>query len=112
MQFMPIGGRRMSDAPVELDAHRGMAAQKETGLRRLLADAEASAAVLRERQHEVERQLLDIPAQSWPEAAAKASYVLNLYAAMLGSQDSRHRDLVAAVISDFERLTTEHDKAT
>ena len=43
--------------------------------------------------------------ESWPEAAAKARYVLNLYAASLSPEDSRHRNLVAAIFDDFARLT-------
>jgi hypothetical protein len=97
----------MSDEPVKLDTHRGMAAQKATGIRRLLADAESHAAKLRDRQMLIEMQLLDVPAASWPEAAAKAGYVLNLYASTLGAQDTHHRDLVAAVLADFKRLDTE-----
>ncbi len=84
-----------------------MAAQKATGLRRILADAETHAAVLRERQLQIEAELLDTPATSWPEAAAKARYVLNLYDATLGAQDARHRDLVASILKDFARLDTE-----
>ncbi|CAN5385791.1 hypothetical protein BH10PSE10_BH10PSE10_17030 [soil metagenome] len=97
----------MSDEPVELDSRRGMAAQKATGLRRILAEAEAHAATLRDRQNEIERQLLDEPAASWPEAAAKARYVLNLYYATLGAQDTHHRDLVASILKDFARLDSE-----
>ena len=97
----------MSDDPVELDSRRGMAAQKATGLRRILADAEAQAASLRERQFEIEAHLLDEPATSWHDAAAKARYVLNLYYATLGANDSRHRDFVASVLRDFARLDSE-----
>jgi hypothetical protein len=97
----------MSDDPVDLDKHRGMAAQKATGIRRALADVEANARGLRERQQALEAQLLAVPAASWPEAAAKARYVLNLYAVELGKQDSQHRLLVEAVLADFERLTDE-----
>lgn len=98
---------RMSDEPVELDSRRGMAAQKATGLRRILADAEAHTAALRDRQLQIETQLLDEPATSWPEAAAKARYILNLYYATLGMQDLHHRDLVASVLEDFARLDSE-----
>lgn len=41
------------------------------------------------------------------EAAAKARYVLNLYAAALAPEDAHHRDLVAAVLADFARLSGE-----
>ncbi len=95
----------MDDKPLDLDKHRGMAAQKATGIRRALADIENNARQLRERQGELESQLLSVQAASWPEAAAKARYVLNLYAAGLAPGDAHHRDLVAAVFADFNRLS-------
>ena len=100
----------MSDKPVDLDKHRGMAAQKATDIRRVLADVETNAKLLRDHQGVVETQLLAVPAASWPEAAAKARYVLNLYAAELAPADTHHRDLVAAVLADFARLSDEADR--
>jgi hypothetical protein len=97
----------MNDTPVDLDKHRGMAAQKATDIRRVLADVEANAKLLRDRQGAVEIQLLAVPATSWPEAAAKARYVLNLYVAELAPDDTHHRDLVAAVLADLARLSAE-----
>ncbi|CEG07531.1 hypothetical protein BN961_00923 [Afipia felis] len=97
----------MPDDPVELDSHRGMAAQKATDLRRIVVEAEAHAANLRERQLHIEMELLDAPVASWSEAAAKARYVLNLYYTSLSAQDTRHRDLVASVLRDFARLDSE-----
>jgi hypothetical protein len=73
----------MKDEPVDLDMRRGMAAQKATNNRRILADVESHAKDLRDRQAVIENQLLSQHAASWPEAAAKARYVLNLYAAGL-----------------------------
>jgi hypothetical protein len=95
----------MSDTPVELDFHRGMAAQKATDLRRVVADAEAHAASLRARELQIESLMLAEHAANWPEAAAKARYVLNLYNATLIVNDTRRRDLVAAVLADFARLS-------
>ena len=97
--------RHVTDIPIELDRHRGMAAQKATDIRRVLADVEANANLLREKQGVVEIQLLAVPAASWPEAVAKARYVLNLYSAGLSPTDTHHRDLVAAVLADFARLS-------
>jgi hypothetical protein len=97
----------VSDTPVDLDKHRGMQSQKATDMRRVLAEVEANAKLLRDRQGMLESQLLSVPAASWPEAAAKARYVLNLYAAGLAASDSHHRDLVAAVLADFARLSDE-----
>ena len=99
--------QRMNDNPIDLDKHRGMAAQKATDIRRILADVETNAKLLRDHQGDVEVQLLAVPALSWVEAAAKARYVLNLYAAQLAPADTRHRDLVAAVLADFARLSGE-----
>jgi hypothetical protein len=97
----------MSDIPVDLDKHRGMAAQKATDIRRVIADVEANARLLRDRQGVLEIQLLAVQATSWPEAAAKARYILNLYVADLAPADTHHRDLVAAVLADFTRLSDE-----
>jgi hypothetical protein len=95
----------MTDEPVDLDEHRGMAARKATDLRRALAEVESNARDLRDRQARVENELLAVSATSWPEAAAKARYVLNLYVAGLSPEDTRHRALVAAILEDFARLT-------
>ena len=97
----------MTDHPVDLDRHRGMAAQKATDLRRALADVENNARQLRERQADLENRLMTVPAASWSEAAVKARYLLNLYAASLPVEDTRHRALVAAMFDDFARLSEE-----
>jgi hypothetical protein len=68
----------VSDKLLDLDKHRGMAAQKATDIRRALAQVENNVRDLRERQGVVENQLLSVPAASWPEAAAKARYVLKI----------------------------------
>ena len=95
----------MSKAPFDLDKHRGIAAQKATDLRRTLVEVENHAKELRDRQTALENQLLSVPAETWQEAAAKARYVLNIYAAGLPSEDTRHRNLVAAIFDDFARLS-------
>lgn len=95
----------MSETPIDLDKHRGMAAQKATDIRRVIADVEANAKQLRDRQGAAEIQLLTVPAANWPEAVAKARYVLNLYSAGLAPSDTHHRDLVVAVLADLTRLS-------
>ena len=69
--------RSVSDEPLDLDKHRGMAAQKATDVRRILAQVENNAKALRDRQGVFENQLLSAPVASGLEAAAKARYVLN-----------------------------------
>ena len=95
----------MGEEPLDLDKHRGMAAQRATDLRRTLAEVENHARELRDRQIMLENQLLSVPAETWQEAAAKARYVLNLYAACLSPEDTRHRNLIAAIFDDFARLS-------
>lgn len=95
----------MTDKTIDLDRHRGMAAQKATVLRRLLTDVETDQKALRLRQEELESHLLASPAANWHEAAEKARYLLNLFAASLTSQDPRKQKLIAAVLDDFERLS-------
>jgi hypothetical protein len=95
----------MTDKPVDLDQRRGMAAQKATDLRRLLSEVEANEKILRRRQDELEAQLIAAPAATWAEAAEKARYLLEVYAATLAPEDTRRRSLVLAVLADFERLS-------
>ena len=97
----------MTDKPIDLDQHRGMSAQKATGLRRLLAEVESNERTLRLRQDELETQLLSAPAANWHDAAEKARYLLNLFAATLGAQDPRRQKLIAAVLADFKRIAGE-----
>ena len=97
----------MTDKTIDLDEHRGMAAQRATELRRLLADVEANQKALRLRQDELETHLLAAPAASWHEAAEKARYLLNLFSVTLAAQDPRRQKLIAAVLADFKRLSDE-----
>ena len=97
----------MTETPIELDKHRGMATQKATDIRRVIAEVEVNAKLLRDKQGVVEIEILAVPAISWPEAVAKARYVLNLYSASLAPTDTHHRDLVAAVLADLTRLSGE-----
>jgi len=98
----------MTDKTIELDQHRGMAAQKATELRRLLADVESNEKELRLRQDELESHLLAAPAANWHEAAEKASYLLKLFGTTLAAADPRRQKLIAAVLADFRRLYDEN----
>jgi hypothetical protein len=99
----------MTDQPTNLDAHRGMAAQKATDLRRLRSEVEADQKALRTRQAELEDLLAAAPAADWPEAVEKARYLLGLFAQSLDASDLRRRKLIDRVIGDFDRLL---DKST
>jgi hypothetical protein len=95
----------MTEKTIDLDEHRGMAAQKATDLRRTLTEVEANEEIIRLRQGELESHMLAAPAANWQEAADKAGYLLNLFAADLTAQDPRRQQLVAAVLADFKRLS-------
>jgi hypothetical protein len=111
---LPVPGRLraakggdMTERAIELDAHRGMMAQKATELRRLLAEVEADERALRLRQEELEAHLLAAPAANWSEAAEKVRYLLKLFAATPTAQDPRRQTMIAHVLDDFARLSAE-----
>jgi len=62
----------MTDEPLDLDRHRGMAAQRATDIRRALAEVENNAKDLRDRQAVLEDQLLSLPA-GWTAMATTPS---------------------------------------
>jgi hypothetical protein len=81
-----------------------MAAQKATEIRRRLHEVQTDQEALRQSQVEFEKFLVAAPALTWPEAAAKARYVIQLYAATSDAQDERRRTLIASVLADLTRL--------
>jgi hypothetical protein len=100
----------MTDKPVDLDLHRGMAAQKATELRRLVAEVAANESQLRATQEELEMQLIAAPAVTWEDAADKARYLLSIFAATQSGQDPRRKILIKAVLDDFGRLSRDTNK--
>lgn len=95
----------MTDRTIDLDKHRGMAAQKATETRRLIAEVEAQGRALRLRQERLEVQLVAAPAETWSEAVEKARYLLGLFASTTVAQDPRRQALIANVLQDFQRLS-------
>src|SRR5947209_233917 len=97
----------MTDRPIDLDEHRGMAAQKATDARRLLAEVQANEKALRQCREELESHLLAAPALSWSEAAEKAYYLLKLFAETAEAKTPRRQALITTVFEDFDRLSGE-----
>jgi hypothetical protein len=93
-------------APVELDEHRGMAAQKSTEVRRRSLEVQADQAALRDRQEAFERQAIGGRSTTWAEAAEKARYLIQLYAATPEARDPRRQELISKVLEDLTRLST------
>jgi hypothetical protein len=95
----------MTDDPVDLDKHRGMAALIATDIRRQrLYEFQLEQAALRRRQDELEQLLLAAPAKTWPEAAVKAQYLIQLFSATPEAQDPRYKRLIAHALEDLTRL--------
>jgi hypothetical protein len=63
----------MTDKTIDLDRHHGMAAQKATELRGLMAEVHANERALRLRQEELESHLLAAPAMNWQEVAEEGA---------------------------------------
>ncbi len=96
----------MTDEPIDLDKHRGMAALIATDVRRQrLHEFQLEQAALRRRQEELEKLLLAVPAKTWPEAAVKAQYLIQLFAATPEAQDPRYKRLIAHALEDLDRLS-------
>lgn len=95
----------MAPKPIQLDEHRGMAAQKATEIRRLLSAVEADQSALKTRQEELEVQLIGAPAVTWRDAAEKARYLIGLLATTPAGRDPRRKKLIANVIEDLRRLS-------
>jgi hypothetical protein len=95
----------MANEPIELDEHRGMHAQKDTEIRRRLHEVQVDQAALQERQAELEKFLIAAPAVTWAEAAAKARYLIQLFAVTAEAQDARRQKLIANVLEELTRLS-------
>ena len=96
----------MDGDPVELDGHRGMAAQKSTEIRRRSHEVQADQAALRDRQEEFERQTIARPSTGWAEAAARARYLIQLFASTPEGRDPRRQELIFQVLEDLTRLSS------
>lgn len=99
----------MTDESIKLDIRRGMAAQKATDIRRIVAEVEANERSLRQRQDELELQLVAAPALTWEDAAGKARYLLSIFATTPAAQDPRRQRLVADLLADFIRLSAKNE---
>lgn len=94
----------MNDDPVNLDEHRGMAAQRDTEIRRDIREVQVDQAALRDRQEELEDRLLAAPAATRAQAAASARYLIQLFAATPDAQDPRRQKLIARALDDLARF--------
>ncbi|HZS57292.1 MAG TPA: hypothetical protein VFA65_23025 [Bryobacteraceae bacterium] len=91
----------MTDKTISLDQHRGMAAQKATGIRRLLAEVKANENFTARTPQRACLRLVAAPAATWEEAAEKARYLISLFAATSAADDPWQKKLIAAALDDF-----------
>lgn len=103
----------MIDEPVDLDEHRSSTGMIATNLRRhSLKKFEADQASLRQMQSELEIQLAVEPAETWPDAAKKAQYLIRLFAHTAEGRDARRRKLIDRALADLARLIEEKGDAS
>src|SRR5690242_13349467 len=95
----------MTEDPIDLDIHRGMAAQKATEDRRHTAEVEADRAMLRQHQDWLCDALSAGPAATWEEAGRKAQYLITVFASTPEGQDPRYKKLIASSLEDIQRLS-------
>jgi hypothetical protein len=91
--------------PVDLDQYRAMVAGKSTEIRRRLQEVEAEETVFQRRKNEVEAFLIATPAANWPQAAAKARYLLQVFASTLDIDDCNGQRLIERTLDDLVRLS-------
>jgi hypothetical protein len=84
-----------------------MNAHKDTEIRRRLRDVRIDQAALRDRQAELERCLIAVPSQDCVEAAAKARYLIELFAGIAEAQDARRQRLIAIVLDAMTRRSND-----
>ena len=95
----------MADDLIDLDAQRCTADQKATDIRRQrLFEFQVDQEALRRRQEELEELLMADRAGTWPEAVAKATYLIELFANTLVGQEPRRKQLIAQTLEDLARL--------
>jgi hypothetical protein len=95
----------MTEYPVDLDERRGAAALTAAIIRRRRHQGSQGELITLQR-HRLELETLPhaVPAQTWPEAAAMARYVIELFAATPEAQDPRRKALIAHALDDLTRM--------
>lgn len=94
---------------IDLDGHRSGVEQRATEIRRRLEAVREDQHQLETRQKEFEAFILAGPAANWPEAAAKAQYLIQLLVNTYAVRDPRQRELIDSVFKDFAFLAGNQD---
>jgi hypothetical protein len=94
----------VTEQTIDLDQHRGMAAQKTTDLRRLMADVEANERALRSRQDKLEITRLRRRRGIGPKPPRRRDICSIFLPLPSPPKIPVKQKLIAAVLDDFERL--------
>ena len=96
----------MTNEPVDLDEWRNTVAQETTDHRRWrLYELQVQQEALHHRQEELETLLSANSTESWLEAAAKAQYLIEIFADTQEAQEPRRKELIARTLEDLARLS-------
>jgi hypothetical protein len=93
-----------SDPPFVLDVQRGHMAQKATDERRQQSAVRADQEAIKDNQDRLEKTLFAGPAETWPQAVEKATYLLRLFALTPDAQDPRYKRMIATALEDLQRF--------
>jgi len=96
----------MPNAPIDLDRYRDSEARTTASQRRrrCLDSFRTDQASLERAQIAFEDDLMATPAQTWPLAAAKAQYLIQLFAATPQASDPRCRQFIEQTLDDLACL--------
>lgn len=96
----------MADDTVDLDEYRCLTAQKMIDMRRQrLHDFHVDEKNSSCSQDKLEALLEAGPAETWAIAAAKAAYLLQLFAAIPDGPESKRSELITQTLDDLNRLS-------
>jgi hypothetical protein len=95
----------MADEPIDLDACRGIAAQRATEERRHSQEVQGDRARLEARDAAVEEAFLAAQPAAPSETLNRARYLIQLFASTPEAQDPRRQALIKNVLADLGRMT-------
>jgi hypothetical protein len=99
----------MTSDPVDLNERRELTSRKSVRLRHSLRELQADRESLRESQDELENLLVDTPSTAFADTAARAGYLLGLFAETAEAQHPRRQVLIDQVRTDLQRICDETD---
>ena len=102
----------MSDDPVRLDDHRSNSGRISANMRRIrLTEIDDQYWSLLRSHEELEAQLLADPAKTWPEAAAKAQFLIRRFANTADAEGALVQVVIERALGDLARLTERSNAA-